>query len=176
MYKDKSELMAESHEDLISIANSQFGLGVSKKFKKDQIADLILNAVKRGLVNTDDVEVLRGDREQNAASEELPPGYCVLRLERSPRNPNSRPLPYGIQGKVGLIPVGKTIKAPEHVLEILSNAVHEQIHNDMDQGEEVITKTFTYPFTVISHNRSDKWPQIQRNIERNMETALEVYG
>lgn len=174
-YNSKDELMAESHETLISIANSEFALGVSKKFKKDQIADLILNASKQGRNQANDVEVLRGDREKHAEKEQLPPGYCILRLERSPRNPNNRPLPYGIQGKVGLIPVGKTIKAPEYVLEILSNAISEQISNNQDQGEEQITKTFTYPFTVVKHNPSEKWPLIENMIQRNLEVVSEEY-
>src|SRR6056297_719631 len=134
-YESVDKLMEESHNDLISIANSEFNLGVSKKFTKDQIARMIMGVQRAGTIENKDIEVLRGDREKNADKEKLAPGYCIIRLNRSKNNPSGYPVVYGIQGKVGIIPVGKTVKAPEYVIEILSNALVEEIFKDRDQEE-----------------------------------------
>lgn len=165
-YESVEKLMEESHNDLISIANSEFNLGVSKKFTKDQIARMIIVVQQAGTVSNKDIEVLRGDRAKNAEKEELAPGYCIIRLNRSKSNPSGYPVIYGLQGRVGIIPVGKTVKAPEYVIEILSNALVEEIFKDRDQEEEQTVLTHAYPFTVVKHNESEMWPQIERNIEK----------
>lgn len=164
-YESIDQLMEESHNDLISIANSEFNLGVSKKFTKQQIARMIMAVQNSGKLRND-VEVLRGDRADNIDAEELPKGYCILRLQKGKGNPSGYPIIYGLQGRIGILPVNKSFKAPEYIIEILSNAILEEIVKDRDQEEETITKTFTYPFTVLRHNPSEKWPKIQENIDR----------
>lgn len=164
-YESIDKLMEESHTDLISIANSEFNLGVNKQVKKEQIARMIMAVQSQGKIQSD-IEVLRGDRAKNYEQEDLPEGYCIIRLNSGRGNPSGYPVVYGIQGRIGLLPVNKNFKAPEYIIEILSNALHEEIVKDRDQEEEVVTKTHSYPFTILKHNPSKKWPQVEANIER----------
>lgn len=172
-YDNLEQLMEESHNDLISIANSDYNLGVSKKFTKEQLARMILSAQNSGQYRSD-IEVLRGEQSKEPEKQELPPGYCILRLQRSPSNKEGWPVIYGLQGKTGLLPVGKNFKAPEYIIEILSNALKEEVVQDSDSGEEHSFKTHAYPFTVIKHNPSEKWPMIERNIDKNTDVRTDM--
>jgi len=172
-YESIEQLMEESQADLVSIANSEFNLGVNKSIKKEAIARLILTAQNSGQMRSD-VEVLRGERANNIDAEELPEGYCILRLQKGRGNPSGWPVTYGLQGRIGILPVNKSFKAPEYIIEILSNAMLEEIVKDRDQEEEIVTKTYAYPFTVLKHNPSENWPKIERNI--NLQSMEESFA
>lgn len=165
-YESIDSLLEESHNDLISIANSEFNLGVSKNFTKKQIAQLIMNAQKSGRYDSSVVDVMRGDEKPEDA--ELPKGYCILRLNRDRYNPSGYPIPVGLQGKISILPVGKNFKAPEWVIEHLNNALRQEIRKDFDQNEEESVWTHAYPFTVVKHNPSDRWHKIEARLERNI--------
>lgn len=175
-YESVDQLMEESHNDLVSIANSEFNMGLNKSFTKKQIATLIMNQQRTGKVHNEDIEVLRGDRSKNYQDEKLAPGYAIIRLQRSKNNQSGYPVPYGIQGKVGLIPVGKNIKVPEYVIEILSNALKEEIMKDRDMEEEQTIMSHAYPFTVLKHNPSDNWDAIEKNIEKTTGMTSEAFA
>lgn len=174
-YDSKDQLLGETHRDLISIANTEYNLGVSTKFTKEQIASLIMNAQRSGKVTGDAVEVLRGERQKAPEREELPPGYCILRLQKSRFNPNGYPVVIGLQGKISLLPIGVNFKCKEWVIEHLSNALSQEIKKDPEQGSEESVWVHSYPFTVVKHNPSDNWNTIEDNIRRNLETLGEVY-
>lgn len=162
-YKNVPELLEFTHNDLISIANTEFDLGVNKKFTKKEIAAMIMAAQKSGVRS--DVEVLRGEAREKASETDLPEGYCVLKVSRSPNNPKGRPIPVGMNGKISVIPTGIPIKAPEWLLEILHNAVTETIVKDDELDEEKVVKSPSYPFTVLKHNPSPKWKEIESRME-----------
>ena len=173
-YESIEKLMEETHGDLVSIANSEFNLGVNKSFKKEELARMILTVQNSGQVRSEDVEVLRGERAKNIDAEEVPEGYCILRLQKGRGNPSGWPVTYGLQGRVGILPVNKSFKAPEYIIEVLSNAMLEEIVKDRDQDEEVVTKTYAYPFTVLKHNPSKQWPKIEHNI--NLQSMEESFA
>ena len=168
-YESIDKLLEETHKDLISIANSEFNLGVSTKFTKKQIAQLIMSAQRTGRVNSGPIEILRGERASAPDKEELPKGWCVMRLQKSKYNPSGYPVIVGLQGKVTILPVGISFRAPEWIIEHLNNALQQEIRKEQDQDSEDSVWVHSYPFTILKHNPSDEWPLIEKMMKKTME-------
>jgi len=169
-YESLDKLLEETHKDLISIANSEFNLGVSTKFTKKQIAQLIMSEQRSGRVDSGPIEVLRGDRANSPEKEELPKGWCVMRLQKSKYNQSGYPVVIGLQGKITLLPVGISFRAPEWVIEHLNNALQQEIQKNPDQENEESVWVHSYPFTILKHNPSDNWHVVEDMIKNNMKS------
>lgn len=163
MYK-LDDLLEMKLAELIELGNSEFDLGVSNKFNKTQIASLIIAAQ---IVNNEGVEVegVMAVPEEVEKADDLPVGYCIMRIQKSKRNPEGMPVPIGLNGSISIAPVEKNFRAPEHVIEILSQAMEEQLTGTDEKGRPKTSWAHAYPFTVMRHNPSPKWPKIQKSID-----------
>lgn len=156
----KAALQEETKEGLLKIANAEMGLGLKSTMRKHEIINFILHNLNRSGI-TDRVEVVDESVVKNTTNQDLKVGEAIIRLDKSPSNPNGRPVYVGASSnkkqRNALIPVGKPVRVHEIYLEPLSTAVRMEIYQDPMTLDEEEREVHNYPFSVLRHNPSESW-------------------
>lgn len=155
----KQALQEKTKNELLKIANGQFGLGLKATMKKMDIVNYIMHNINRA--GTDQVEILSDEQVRSTQQNDLPEGYAIIRLDKGKYNPAGRPQYVGASNVKKqsncLIPVGKPVKIHEKFLEPLIHAVKMEVYQDPATLEEEERETHVYPFTILKHNQSEWW-------------------
>lgn len=155
----KQALQEKTKNELLKIANGQFGLGLKATMKKSDIINYIMHNINRA--GTDQVEILSNEQVRSTENKDLPVGYAIIRLDKGKYNPAGRPQYIGSSNKKKqsncLIPVGKPVRIHEKFLEPLVHAVKMEVYQDPTTLEEEERETHVYPFTILKHNQSERW-------------------
>lgn len=160
----KDELVGKSKDELLTIANGEFGLNLDRRYGEGSLVFHIVEASKK---SHKEVSALHTEEKVEQAKDELPKGFAIIRIHKSKHNPNGHPEQVGFQGNIAQIPVGIPIRIPDYLLEVIDNAyTHEW-------AEDPLTKKFNeqishrVPYTILKHNPSEKWLLHEAKMDRN---------
>jgi hypothetical protein len=136
------ELDRMNKMELVKEANSRYGLGVNKGFKKADLVQMIMSAQKKFTGNSE-VSVAQ------TSDAEVPPGYVKLRVRPNKYDKTPRPAIIGHNFKMVSIPVNKDVIMPAKYLSCLEDAVQDTYFQDPETREMVKSTEHTYPYSIL---------------------------
>lgn len=156
---NRAELEQLDKDQLIAMANNEYGLDVDRRFNEEKLVSLILSHASSAKPNF---------RFTGFPDEEgeftVKPGGAVVEIQTNSYNPYKRPVPLGVNGSFIYAPVEQPVSIDAKYLEVLKNAVREETIQKKD--EQGILRTYyntktSYPFSVLYHNKTDKIQKVQ---------------
>lgn len=154
---NRNDLEDLTKEQLMTIANEEFGLGVKPADNKEKITLAILersgNQKKYGTKKFDGFP-----REDGVF--EVPPKYAVIEIMPPQWDIHKRPVPLGHNGKFIYAPVERPIMIHEKYLNILRDAKREMTRQretaNRRRPETYYTVVPSYPHQIYFHNKTDE--------------------
>ena len=139
----REELVDWNKQELVSFANKMFGLNVSNRNNKEEIADLIIKAQNKMLGNK---EVTIVDEDDTT---KVKPGYIKVRIQPGKYNPKNRPIFVSHNFRPATIPVNVDVVIPAYYESCLKDAVQSSYYYDRDAGELRYQEENSYPYSVL---------------------------
>ena len=142
----RDDLNEMDHPSLVMFAKLNYGFNVSTKtHPREELVDIIMNAARK----------YRGNAEMKVtepgAKSDVPPNHVKIRVTPGDYNPNSRPIPVGLNFRMATIPVNKDVVMHEKWLPCLQDAVETRYYIDRSGPEETLgwREQQKYPFTIL---------------------------
>jgi len=156
---NRADLEELDKDQLIAIANNEYGLEVDRRYNEEKLISLILSNSATVQPN----QKFSGFPDENGEFT-VPPGGAVVEIQTNAYNPYKRPVPLGVNGTFLYAPVEQPICIAGKYLEVLKNAVREETIQKKD--EQGILRTYyntktSYPFSILYHNKTDKVQKVQ---------------
>jgi hypothetical protein len=150
---NRADLEKLDKDQLIALANNEYGLDVDRRFNEEKLTSLILAHAAKG----DTVNKFTGFADDDGMFT-VPPGGAVVEIQTNAYNPYKRPVPLGVNGRFIYAPVERPIVIAGKYLEVLRNAVREETIQKKD--EHGIMRTYyntksSYPFSILYENKTD---------------------
>lgn len=155
---NRADLEQLDKDQLIAIANNEYGLEVDRRFNEEKLISLILSHAAKG----------KPDNKFTGFADDdgmfiVPPGGAVVEIQTNSTNPYKRPVPIGVNGRFIYAPVERPIAIAAKYLEVLRNAVREETIQKKD--EQGILRTYyntksSYPFSILYHNKTDSTQKV----------------
>ena len=156
---NRADLEQLDKDQLIAVANNEYGLDVDRRYNEEKLISLILSQA----ANDTPQKKFTGFPDENGEFT-VKPGAAVVEIQTNAYNPYKRPVPLGVNGRFIYAPVETPICIEGKYLEVLKNAVREETVQKKD--EQGILRTYyntktSYPFSILYHNKTDKIQKVQ---------------
>ena len=159
MEYNRDSLEEKTKVELTEIAE-QFNLSVKPADNKDKIIDAILHMASQGKKKRG-MRPFTGLPDDNG-NFEVPEKHVVLQIQAKQWDKARRPVFISVNGKGHYVPVDQPVCVHEKYLEVLKKAVayepkvEKVVKNGIRQDEIKWQQTYSYPFQVFYHNKSDE--------------------
>jgi len=147
---EESTLNKLNMTELVSYANSTFGLNVNKDYQKTDLINMIVQSQRKFKGNAQIRVLDKGD-----TSTETPPGHVKIRVSPGKYDRTPRPIIIGHQFKLCSVPVNKDVIIPAKYLVCFEDAVQDVYFQDEETKEFVCQSEHAYAYSVL-----DRGPEI----------------